>query len=200
MKLVRTKRSEVETSYNHPLPAKGRGKASICAEAQGAKVLPKPKKQNYLKTSVARTTANSDQVALQSKNLRTDAPSSRTVAQIDLFHLYNTLLSSKPTRAAIRQSRPHTTRNAAAVYQAPILTTTEAARIFKVSTKTFLTHYAPLLHPIPSTNCSNRRQHLRWSRAEIERMARGPVASEFEPGAPNDELTFVSRALEKRLE
>ncbi len=200
MKLAGTKRSEVETSHNHPLPAKGLGEASNCAEAQGAKDLPKPKKQNCQNTSVAGTALSSGQVTLQSKNLRPDAPSSRTVAEIDLFHLYNILLSSKPARAAIRQSRPHTTRNAAAINQAPILTSTDAARIFKVSTKTFLARYAPLLHPIPSINFSDRRRHQRWSRAEIERLARGQVASEFEPRAPDDELTFVSRALEKRLE
>ncbi|MFN8701828.1 MAG: hypothetical protein ACK5X0_06865, partial [Rhodospirillales bacterium] len=151
-------------------------------------------------TSVARTATSSGPVTLQSKNLRPHAPSNRAVEQIDLFHLYNVLLSSKSTRPAIRRSPLNTTKQASPIDQAPVLTTTDAARIFKVSSKTFLRHYAPLLHPIPSQNRSSRRRHLRWSRLEIERLARGQVAAEFETGAPDDELTFVSRALEKRLE
>ncbi|MCZ8311129.1 MAG: hypothetical protein O9320_09770 [Magnetospirillum sp.] len=200
MKLVRTKPSEIDISHNHLSPVEGLWKASTCAKAQAAKTLPNPKKQSYLDTSVARTATSSGPVTLQSKNLRPDAPLNRVVEEVDLFHLYKILLASKHARPAIRRSQLHTTKQTPPTDQAPILTTTEAAQIFKVSSKTFLQRYAPMLHPIPSANRSSRRRHLRWSRFEIERLARGQVASEFESGAPNDDLTFVRRALEKRLE
>jgi hypothetical protein len=200
VKLARTKRSEDETSHNHPSPTKGRWKASTCAEAQKVKCLPKPKNQSHLNAPVARTSATSGQVALQSKNLRPHAPSTRVVERVDLFHLYNILLASKHVRPAIRRSKLHTTKQTLPIDQAPILTTQEAARIFKVTAKTFLQRYAPLLHPIPSANHSSRRRHLRWSRAEIERLAFGRKVPELNPVSPDQDINYVLRELEKRLE
>ncbi len=200
MKLAGTKRSEDETSHNHPSPVNGRGKVSTCAEAQKVKCLPKPKNQSHLNAPVARTSAISGQVTLQSKNLRPDAPSNRVVDGGDLFHLYNILLASKRVRPAIRRSKLRTTKQTPPIDQAPILTTHEAARIFKVTAKTFLQRYAPLLHPIPSANHSSRRRHLRWSKLEIERLAFGSAASQFKPESPNEDISYVLRELEKRLE
>ena len=200
VKLARTKRREDETSDNHPSPVNGRGKVSTCAKAPTAKTLPKPKNQGHQNTPVVRTAASSGPVTLQSKNLRQDAPSNRVVDGFDLFHLYNILLASKRVRPAIRRSQSRATKQTPPIDQAPILTTQEAARIFKVTAKTFLQRYAPLLHPIPSANHSSRRRHLRWSRAEIERLAFGPKVPEFNPESPDQDISYVLRQLEKRLE
>jgi hypothetical protein len=200
VKRVRAKRPEAKTSNNHSSLSKGVGNASTCPENFKKNSLLKSKEERNRQSSIVRTATSSGPVARQSKILRPDAPSNRVVEGVDLFHLYNILLASKRVRPAIRRSQLHTTKPTPPIDQAPILTTQEAARIFKVTAKTFLQRYAPLLHPIPSINHSSRRRHLRWSRSEIERLARGYVASAFESGVHNDDLTFVSRALEKRLE
>lgn len=200
MEPERTKRPYAAASKNDPSLAQGLGKAPTRTEKLQTQNINKPKKQRNLNSQVLRTAASSAPVTHDPKKLRLAAPSNRVVEGVDLFHLYNILLASKHARPAIRRSQLHTTKQTPPTDQAPILTTTDAARVFKVSSKTFLQRYAPLLHPVPSANRSSRRRHLRWSRFEIERLARGQVASEFEPEAPNAERTFVSRALEKRLE
>lgn len=80
------------------------------------------------------------------------------------------------------------------------MTTLEAANYFRVSTKTFLKHYSPLLSPIP-TSCQNaRRKHRRWSRFEIERLAANSSASGQQDRQLAEDSTFIRAQMEKRLE
>lgn len=170
MNPVPTKRRDLTPQKAHPNLAEGFGDASAIAEHCGV------------------------------ENRQQSARSNHDVTQIDPLHLYNILLASKRARRARYRQKLHTTKRPAQPDQAPILTTAEAARIFKVSAKTFLRRYAPLLHPIVAASCGDRRRHLRWSRAEIERLALGRTVSDFNPEAPDQDISYVRRALEKRLE
>lgn len=80
------------------------------------------------------------------------------------------------------------------------MTTLEAANYFRVSAKTFLKRYSPLLSPIP-TSCENaRRKHRRWSRFEIERLAGNSSGSGHQDPHSAEDDTFIRAQMEKRLE
>lgn len=200
MKRVCAKRHEAITSQNDPSLTEGLGKASTIADCRRPKSKLKPKKQYNPHPFNTRTAPNSCLVAHESKNLLPGASSNHDIRQIDPLQLYNTLLALNGAPRTNNRSHSQATKRPAPTDRAPILTSAEASQIFKVSIKTFLTHYAPLLHPIPSQNRSNRRRHLRWSKLEIERLAFGSAASQFKPESTNEDISYVLRALEKRLE
>jgi hypothetical protein len=81
-----------------------------------------------------------------------------------------------------------------------IRTTREAAKHFKVSVKTFLRDYAPLLHPLTPSIKNRKRQHRRWDVDEfnrlIDRMTGGKNGHQSSP----EELAFIKAQMEKRLE
>jgi len=200
VKRVCAKRYEATTSQNDPSLTEGLGKASTIADCRRPKSKLKPKKQYNPHPFNTRTAPNSRLVAHESKNLLPGTSSNHDIRQIDSLQLYNTLLALKGAPRTNNRSHSQSTGRPAPTDRAPILTSAEASQIFKISIKTFLARYAPLLHPIPSKNCSSRRRHLRWSRSEIERMAHGHSFSELKPEAPNEDLNYVRRELEKRLE
>jgi len=80
------------------------------------------------------------------------------------------------------------------------MTTLEAANYFRVSTKTFLKHYSPLLSPIPTSCEKARRKHRRWSRYEIERLAGNSSGSGHQDQQSAEDDTFIRTQMEKRLE
>jgi hypothetical protein len=80
------------------------------------------------------------------------------------------------------------------------LTTKEAAEYLKVCPKTFMKRYAPLLSPIQTAGHTPQRRHRRWSRQQVERLASGAAIGNVRHEPSQEDVEFVRRQMEKRLE
>ncbi len=200
MKHILATRNEVPTSQGNPGRAEGLGTLPIIAECGDRETTLKKSKLLSKSTLNASYAASCGREEREPKKAKASTSSSPDIRQLDPIQLYNTLYASKDERRTKRLSKPHTAAQPAVTNHELFLTTSEASQVFKVSTKTFLSRYAPLLHPIPSQNQDSQRRHLRWSRAEIERLAYGRTAPEFNRGSADQDISYVLRALEKRLE